>query len=932
MVYESLIRDHVMHRHKQHNDGVWGSRPGGAGNHHRNLATNSHHRRRQHRSCDQCRKGKRACDAATDNITRENRPTFEWLPGLYTAVSKDPSEDLVGPCSNCEKWNKKCTFEWLRSVTVERRKYRKPEIRTSPHKNRKLPIVSETHDEAGVAYGQSPYSSSTTSSFDTLYVDENIPQWCLSDLYLPSAGELAQPLSQSTNGLWEQTNPGSLFLNSNQMQFTGAIRHPNHNQGYHLGLGSSHESVITTVDHDTSLLSSKDCDTHQVIFNSPIFNSPDRDEHLTEEHTPYLTSSARRSDTDLSNTSEWLAERHTNSMINRDLLRIYHDSMENALSCWLMERNCPYSQVFSNIKRQPKGGLQTIKVDEWGPNWSNRICARVCQLDRSYSSVRGRALTAAEGRAASQALHTAIMAFSLQWTSPERRNAPSDLRAGVLTDATYDGGITSPSNSRPSPAQLTMRARYWNKAYAALQKCRGIESFRIVFACIVLALTTPPLDGNHESGYSSRNQSPVAEMDESENSSPSITSKSRDYLDCASGLAKFNRLYAADEAPLILERGVRQMFHSRYELTSWQRRKGMPLRGCGDTTDRDHESTLLQSSVEYERDLMSTSDYETFNLLFWLSVMFDTASAALYQRPLVVPDEDSNITLEVAQCPTEYVIDLDGWNIPSTETLKRSSFDLWGELLLRQQTIARWPFSFDEAAETLSDSAPVKLLLFRRVTYLQTVLYRKASPEKLEEGIQKTLQLYQFWNQTYGRFMKDCIAHHDRLPSRIQSWYLLIAGHWHLAAILFSDLVDHIDSANLGSERNRELRRSVNLVSVLRRENALAISELASCSLYGQDPSFARAKEFHDAVKARAFLTEPWGNLLIHAFARAGFILADAVVSPGQEYGMENVFRQRCLLCIEALSWLGKISDIASCAADILSELSLHSSPNPHVR
>nr|1F4S_P Chain P, ETHANOL REGULON TRANSCRIPTIONAL FACTOR [Aspergillus nidulans]1F5E_P Chain P, ETHANOL REGULON TRANSCRIPTIONAL FACTOR [Aspergillus nidulans]2ALC_A Chain A, PROTEIN (ETHANOL REGULON TRANSCRIPTIONAL ACTIVATOR) [Aspergillus nidulans]3ALC_A Chain A, PROTEIN (ETHANOL REGULON TRANSCRIPTIONAL ACTIVATOR) [Aspergillus nidulans] len=52
-------------------------------------------RRRQNHSCDPCRKGKRRCDAP------ENR--------------NEANENGWVSCSNCKRWNKDCTFNWLSS-------------------------------------------------------------------------------------------------------------------------------------------------------------------------------------------------------------------------------------------------------------------------------------------------------------------------------------------------------------------------------------------------------------------------------------------------------------------------------------------------------------------------------------------------------------------------------------------------------------------------------------------------------------------------------------------------------------------------------------------------------------------------------------------------------------------------------------------------
>jgi hypothetical protein len=284
--------------------------------------------------------------------------------------------------------------------------------------------------------------------------------------------------------------------------------------------------------------------------------------------------------------------------------------------------------------------------------------------------------------------------------------------------------------------------------------------------------------------------------------------------------------------------------------------------------------------------------------------------------------------------PTKSQVDLDGWDvIRDGARNNKQKPDLWGDLFLHKDAagqgsnnVVRWPCSYRDAAETLSDAAPVKVLLFRRVTHLQTLVYRGADPERLEEAIQDTLLVYQHWNTTYRRFILDCVANHDDLPPRIQSWYVILAGHWHLAAMLLADTVESIDQAGIGMARSRESRHAMNLVSTLRRENAMAVGSLARCSLARQDrSSFAKLHQFHDSVNEGAFLTEPWTVVLVRSFTTAGFILLrDVDTSPHAAVRSSvddpsETSRRQCAFCIDALWCLGRKSDMAFLAARALS-------------
>lgn len=643
----------------------------------------------------------------------------------------------------------------------------------------------------------------------------------------------------------------------------------------------------------------------------------------------------------MSDLSDGLADKHVRSTMTQNLFRIYHDSMENALSCWLTERNCPYSSDLVTSSSRRTNGVER----EWGPNWSNRICSRVCRLDRAYSSVRGRHLTVTEERAASRTLHASIMAFASQWTqnSQERTGNFRALSSRFQSDgrltanADFDRGPPGSVPSSVSHFERSIQENLWSLARQALNDSVGIPSFRVVFANIIFSLTQRPLDI----------QEHIGRMDRRSRSSYDIPDIQPD--EKASGVAELHELFDNDCAPTFLETALRQMFTFRYQLTRRQRQTAKSSNGARAKTSSTWQMGPI-SSIQQEPDqidpvLPKPEYYETFNLLFWLGVMFDTLTAAMHQRPLVISDEDSQVTCVVPSlsrtAPIPSQIDLDGWDVTSdgvrNDTQKS---DLWGDLFLHKSgvagqgshNVARWPCSYRAAAETLSDATPVKVLLYRRVTHLQTLVYRGAEPECLEGAIQDNLLVYQHWNTTYRRFFLDCVAHHDDLPPRIQSWYVILAGHWHLAAMLLADTVERIDRAGMGMVRPRESRSAIDLVSTLRRENAMAVSSLARCSLARRDrSSFAKLRQFHDAVNEGALLTEPWTVVLVRSFTTAGYILLEGVdISPhaavhppprgdDDDDDPSEISRRHCGFCIDALWCLGRKSDMAFLAARALS-------------
>jgi hypothetical protein len=336
------------------------------------------------------------------------------------------------------------------------------------------------------------------------------------------------------------------------------------------------------------------------------------------------------------------------------------------------------------------------------------------------------------------------------------------------------------------------------------------------------------------------------------------------------------------------------------------------------------EMPQLSGSPQLDPILTSQEHRTTLGLMFWLGVMFDTLSAAMYQRPLVVSDEDSQIaSASPSLVDSEDQIDLGGWNIPRNKI--REKQDVWGDLFLRSsierqqscQVQPRWPCPYEEAASVLSEATPVKVLLYRRVTQLQTLVYRGASRDSLENVIQKTLLVYQHWDSTYQRFMLDCVTNHELLPPRIQSWYIILDGHWHLAAMLLADVLEGIDKRRLGSDAAREARQATHLVATLRMDNAFAVGGLARASIQEQGPIMH--PHFHDSLNEVAFLVEPWTAVLVHSFAKAGYISLENLDVSADHTIYTECLRQNCEFCIYALQYLGRKSDMAFLVARDLS-------------
>lgn len=579
------------------------------------------------------------------------------------------------------------------------------------------------------------------------------------------------------------------------------------------------------------------------------------------------------------------------SFLREGLLRIYHDSFENALSCWLTETTCPY----------------TLKADissahEGGPDW-NRMYHRVFRLDRLASSIRGRQLTFQEDKAVGKALNSAIFSFATQWAQTSERSRakyPYDRggNPGVFTGQSADAAWNAVEFDR------TMQVAAWNEARKALQDAGDIESFRLVLAQIVFSLTQRPHDS----------QCGTDKTPEVVNAGPGVVHEGDGTVEqCEDLMSKLNLAIDAEDPPIHLEKGVRLIHSLRSRMAM-----------CASTPSHKPRPNRRGKQYKPSGNRFDAADRATVDLLFWLGVMFDTLSSAMHKRPLVLSDEDSNVYAADPSTATDQMQGDIGSVVPrSTEGVW--DFHLFAHQRSRlQQDLVRWPCSFEQAAALLCDAAPVKVLLFRKVTRIQTLLSRSCRGERVERSIKAALNVCKHWESLYAPFISDCIQYHDTLPARIQSWYICLTGHWHLATLLLADLIEIVDDSDFGLETQQMLRTSTDFIACFRRSNCRALSNLARCSWPREDASFALSREFHFALNGGALLTEPWTAVLIRAFAKAGVVMLESeqdVPSFSEDVHSESEEAyQRADDCVKALWYLGRKSDTAMTAAKILGD------------
>ncbi|KAL4728383.1 hypothetical protein ACLX1H_005128 [Fusarium chlamydosporum] len=563
-----------------------------------------------------------------------------------------------------------------------------------------------------------------------------------------------------------------------------------------------------------------------------------------------------------------------NQFISTNLLQIYHDVLEHNLSCWLTEVTCPY--------RAPgyiAGG--TYAPTEWGSSWSNRIYRRTINLDHAISTSKLTQLTRSEDQAAAKAFQLAIMAFATQWAQGSRRQrqrfpAEEETPADILDDITEE-------------FDRNIQRNIWEQAKRALQDVSDVETYRVATAELIFGLTQKPWTRDDEPGHTTRHANKL--------------SGPQSNVDMKSLNAELGDIIARDGLPVFMERAARKMHALKFRFDSGRRGVTGPL-----TSPKNSDALSM----------MNPEDRGTVGLLYWLAVMLDTVSSSMSERPVVVADADSQ--------HDDADDDLDAttngrWNVP-----------LFIQDNLEQPHMyhaVHWPCSYESAAEAVTKSAPVKVLLFRHVSYLQNILRRGGRGEKVEETIRNTTSLYRYWNMTHGAFFKELLRDYESVPGRLQSWFVCISCHWNLAALMLADLIEYVDENELGEANASHGRLSSKMVTKIRESSARELSDLAKVSTPDQNLTSITAPQmshFHHAVNEATILTEPWTILLIRAFAKAAMIFIQEA-KDSLEYNMTAPLTtgydfqesmRRAQDCIKGLWILGKKSDMARRSADTL--------------
>ncbi|KAI5457641.1 hypothetical protein BGZ63DRAFT_416770 [Mariannaea sp. PMI_226] len=894
--------------------------------------------RRQNRSCDQCRKAKRACDAPSLWDIQRNSDRLRSGDGASgVSLAEEHLDDIDSRalrCSYCLRTRKQCTFNWVRSQlqtgpaaaaandipsqaggnprrvpdparTKAKRQRQRPQPGPSPPQT-SLPIQGlDVNATALLDMLQAPPSTHDLTSWgpmDTGFANfTHFPHSTFD--------------SMSVNGVYDTPaafdaglHPAMIGLGTN-----GTSTHPSINcsptpelSGQPaLHQGSRQASTAEEENGETGWPLFQTQSAPDVPFQpSPsVSNSYESDgstRSLSVRH--YSDSIARSYSTSISpfSAAHTMSVNTNKSLISDNLMRIYHDVLEHALSCWLSEETCPYRP--NSVGRTRSNGVSWLAsnfnnlnvLDHYEPKQQdNRIYRRVVKLDKVAQANKLVRLTKSEDRAASKALHLAIMAFATQWaqgSQRERERFPKNV-------ASIDSARSDFADDLNADFDRTLQKTFWAQAKRALQDCSDMECFRVVCADLIMGLTQKPID-EEDTRFGSQGNIPMSAFG---GNSPIVGGED-------SVASQINEIIAAEGPPVFMERAARKMHALKFQYEA--RETGV--------LDSSKSSLGLERGTVAER--LNEEDRGTIGLVYWMTVMFDTVSSSMNGRPVVVSDEECQHDPTYPEHPAK-----ESFNIEYNPHDAR----WWAELFDREnkEGVLRWPCSYEMATQGVVAAAPTKVILFRHVSYLQNTVRSKFRGEAVEKVIANSMAVYKHWNVTYGAFFRDLVDQYDSVPTHIQSWFVCVVAHFHCAALLLADLIELVDESGLGLEYQTQVRLSVDVVRCLRKDSAAILSDLArvsTCPRSGDIPG-THVSDLHFAVVEGSILTEPWTMILIRAFTKAAILHLQEVeeATKHDPMALDNpaimMLARRCEDCTTALYCLGKKSDMARNIGTILS-------------
>lgn len=831
--------------------------------------------RKQYQSCDRCRQGRRACDAVTNGANPLQRGAAQ-----------------VVACSNCQKSKTKCTFNWLqqlpRGSLPERLKQkfskdydfvhyeqdlqplRMPRLRPQPASpSGDMPMDAPLQPTSG--HGDCHHAQDAGST--GLAIDSGS---------LPWTGDMLSTAAH-TSGYAPQS---SHSLGTSQSEFPASD--DGGEEGFLLSKRLDEAGTVMTFDtwEPPSSLSSSSSSwpAHLPIVGYKLSLEIPKgiEEYVTTTHA----CPGHAAEIGGAPHGSFAADQPIYQPVHYSPIDFSTPSREAEVSSQELQLVQRYtkgqiSRKLLQIYLESFENIPSLYFQGW--NWrymqdhtplrgSFSFLQLAKNLDKMLDPLRRQPLSQQDSLKASNAFTYALMAFASQWLQPDQaKSAESTDQWTIHTAGTKFGEVQSP-----------LQQELQREAEDALRSCLGLTSFQVILAQLLFSWFRKPrvADKNpfgtsptHHESTSPRSPGAHSPLDHTVLAVRQLLSWKRDIIASANE--------AADSIP----------------------RRGL----------------VLSKSIPRQ-------GYLAFSVMFRFGVMCDTTTAVMKDRLPVIPDQESVFEIEDVE-PSEY-------SASEAVFSANRAVSMWDSLAPESvckfgMTAPRWPWTDEVAARVLQEVLALKNLLWRRLPVIQTSIASVSAPYDLEKHIGETCQIYQYVTKQYSDFLEDCRVHLAQLSLKLKSWYLMICSHWHLACLILARHIELIDGTCQSESVQRSLRQSSAFVWGIRKDNAYAISRVASvatlpdfCSM-----SCAREDKFFFFADQGALTTEPWSEVLYQSITRSCEILffwiactKEPSLDPDQLVWLRTNTNILDLIenvssCIEALKYLGGRSDHIMCTA-----------------
>ncbi|KIW00598.1 uncharacterized protein PV09_07796 [Verruconis gallopava] len=899
-------------------------------------------RRRQYQSCDYCRKRRRACNAIRLGINPFKQ-------------GQDDAKEIA--CTTCHRANRSCTFNWL----LDGSKKLPPGIKIQlPAQVRKIPTENETLKTSRPSVASS--SASVSAESPTSGVDKAAR--CEKNEGYPAVHHRSPPNVVT-----------AFFVGKDPFQFSV----PENVVGQPESEGGEVQSFYPTPWSSTPLsvydippaegLTQHPWETRSAVIEnlSHIASRSDEvggstasigafyEEDLLEEsedpkwrlrQTQGLRHERRQEESymDSVNTRQAIADvvprqrpsflagpelNLTSSSIKSffiaGLKKIYENSMETSLSCWVTRENSPYEKRIWSLRRRTASRISTDSTP-------SNLYQRAYYLDNVLSTLRPNPLTAAENALASEVLGLAVLAFASQWPSSTRSSSQGGVSAADISEK-----FTTPKLLDSNELEYMIRQSLWTQLNKCLTRLSDCDSFRVITAKLILFFITRPLnweekilmeefinadalpkESRGEASAKVDSQDAAAGTQSSKHSTKRTSRKPQTLFDL------LNPEDPIDHLSVVMQ-----------QLSTWSTRIKIFLHRTS-LAGQTANIPLLNQLEHVRRAVLQACPQ--FNLLFWFSIMLDTARSTLHRRPLVFVDTETE----------NHIIKHDPQDLPSTEdpagnqeasssgvgSLTRAfqRLEIWQPLQQMAPSPCDDPFEcprtdFEKRmASVLQEATPMTVLIIRKVAHLQAAISASSTDDEIERCIAEILNVCGTWNVRYGQFLDNCIAEHTALPFTVRSWYITTFGHWYVGYLRGIELIDDHDTRSASHTIQRSLRLSTCLILRLQKEASYRLAEIAhvSCQDIANNVIDRTNREYHSSIRPGSILTEPAPDVMIFGLKSACDIMLtwlrilrepvaplDARAAWVQTNIEAHDMVRHIRSCVDAMNQLGRLSSFA---------------------